>query len=358
MSVARTAAILLGVAAAAAVITRWVHHYATARGVMDIPNDRSSHGTPTPRGGGVSIALAWVLGIPALTGAGLLPLPAGIGLTGGGLAVAAIGWWDDHVHLRPGIRFLVQIATAVWTVAWIGGFPAVRLGTWTWPLGAIGFGLAVVGLVWLINLYNFMDGIDGIAGVEAVTVGVIAGTILQAAGAGGLSVAAFGVAAAASGFLVWNWPPARIFMGDVGSYLLGYAFGALALTGERVAEVPAVVLLIPLAVFICDATFTLLRRMLRGERLHEAHRSHVYQLLVQAGWSHRRVTICVAAINVCLAFVAWTAWIRPWTVLWLVGASIAALAILGTVLMRRTSAAARGRPMQSKPSPEVHVESL
>jgi Fuc2NAc and GlcNAc transferase len=179
------------------------------------------------------------------------------------------------------------------------------------PLGTAGSLLAVVGLAWLTNLYNFMDGIDGLAASEAVSVGLVGGGILAVAGADGIALAAFSLAATAGGFLVFNWPPAKIFMGDVGSGLLGYAFGVLALASERAGAVPLVVWMFLLAVFIVDATATLIRRVMKGERWYEAHRAHAYQRAVQAGYSHRQVTLAIMGLNVLLAVAAVGAWAVP-----------------------------------------------
>jgi Fuc2NAc and GlcNAc transferase len=157
----------------------------------------------------------------------------------------------------------------------------------------------MLGIVWLTNLYNFMDGIDGIAAVEAITVG-LAGALLLAGREPSLALVALVVAGAAGGFLVWNWPPAKLFMGDVGSGFLGYIFGGLALASENVGALPALLWLVLLGPFFVDTTLTLLRRIARGERWWAAHRTHAYQRAVQAGWSHRRVTTLVAALSAAL----------------------------------------------------------
>jgi Fuc2NAc and GlcNAc transferase len=167
--------------------------------------------------------------------------------------------------------------------------------------------------VWLTNLFNFMDGIDGIAGGEAVSVGVVGGLLLLASGASELAGTALLIAAASLGFLAWNWAPARIFMGDVGSGFLGFTLGALAIASDRVAAVPILVWMMLLGVFIFDATVTLLRR-LRRERFYEAHRRHAYQRAVAAGASHGTVTGFVLMLNALLAIAAAMGWAWPETV--------------------------------------------
>ena len=278
-------------------LTGTVHTYALRRSLLDIPNDRSSHSVPTPRGGGVAIAVTLAVGMAVLGLIGLVPAKLVWALLGGGILVAGIGWWDDHRHVPPRWRAAVHVLAALWAVYCLGGLAGITLGGTVWHLGWLGSLLAVIAIVWLINLYNFMDGIDGLAGLEAVTTGLGAAALAWWGGAPGLAAAAALVAASCGGFLWWNWPPAKIFMGDVGSGLLGYCFAVLALAGEKSGAVPGVVWLILLAVFAFDATFTLISRVLRGEQWYTAHRSHAYQRGVQLGYSHRRVTATVGGIN-------------------------------------------------------------
>jgi len=183
---------------------------------------------------------------------------------------------------------------------WLGGYPTLRLGDFVVSLGPAGSLLALIGIVWAVNLFNFMDGIDGIAGVEAVTVGTGGALLLWAAGQSGGASVSLAIAAAALGFLFWNWAPARIFMGDAGSGFLGFSFAVLAIWSEN-THGPSVILWGILAmVFVFDATVTLIRRALRHEALAKPHRSHAYQRLVQAGKSHAVVTGVVLALNLLL----------------------------------------------------------
>jgi Fuc2NAc and GlcNAc transferase len=171
----------------------------------------------------------------------------------------------------------------------------------TIPLGPAGALLSVLGIVWAINLYNFMDGIDGIAAAEAIVASLAGAGLLLWQGQGDLASISLIVAGASAGFLVWNWEPARIFMGDVGSGFLGFVFGTLALASERRGAMPALVWILLLGLFFGDATVTLLRRMLRGERWFEAHSNHAYQRLVRAGLRHRTVTGLIAGLTLVLA---------------------------------------------------------
>lgn len=295
-----TSLLLLAVAAAlvAGYLTHLVLQYARRRALFDVPNVRSSHNVPTPRGGGLASAAVIIGGIL------LLPVFAQIGwveavaLATSGAMVAVIGWIDDHSSISARSRFLVHVIAV--TVVLIG---TADLGPLRMPgvpeLPLVQLLAAGFALVWLINLFNFMDGIDGLAGAEAVFVAAALACCLALLGAGSGAGAAFAalIGGAATGFLVWNWPPARIFMGDVGSGFLGLALGSAALVAHRESGLSLWVPTILLAVFVTDATLTLLRRMARGERWYAAHRSHGYQSLARKHGSHRPVTIGVVMLN-------------------------------------------------------------
>ena len=318
-------AILIAAWLISLLLTGAVRRYAVRRALLDIPNERSSHTVPTPRGGGLAIAAALALGVAALGFSGMMQLKVMWSLLGGGAMVAGIGWLDDHRHVAPHWRVSVHTLAALWAVYCLGGLAKITVGGEAWQIGWLGSVLAVIGVVWLINLYNFMDGIDGLAGVEAVTAGLGGAALLWWAGLPGLSLAAALLAASSAGFLWWNWPPAKIFMGDVGSGLLGYCFAVLALAGEKSGQAPAALLLLLLAVFVLDATFTLISRVAAGERWYTAHRSHAYQRAVQLGDSHRRVTAAVGMINVLILFpLAALAVVYPATLPWSAGVTVTA----------------------------------
>lgn len=195
-------------------------------------------------------------------------------------------------------------------VVGIGGMPTLSLGFGTVYLGPLGGVLAAIGIIWSANLFNFMDGIDGIAGVETAFVTGLGGSFLLLAGSNGLGVLSLVIAGASLGFLVWNWPPARIFMGDVGSGFVGFMVAGIALVSERAAQVPILIWAILGAAFILDATVTFLR-LLPHKPWSEAHRHHAYQRAVQSGWSHLRVSCAVVAINVVLGVLASFALLYP-----------------------------------------------
>ncbi|HBQ26909.1 MAG TPA: glycosyl transferase family 4 [Syntrophomonas sp.] len=226
-----------------------------------------------------------------------------LALAGGGALLAVIGWKDDKDGLTPRVRSFFHFLAASWAVYWLGGFPAVNVGFTDLYFSWAGSIIAIIGTVWMINLYNFMDGVDGIAGTEAVSVALICGILLLTQSSD-LAAVCFLLAASVLGFLMWNWPPARIFMGDVGSGFLGFVFAVMAMWTECSGVLPFIIWMILLGVFIIDATVTLIKRLARGERLYEAHRSHVYQLAVQAGYSHKQVTCTALLINMLLGLIS------------------------------------------------------
>jgi Fuc2NAc and GlcNAc transferase len=297
---------------ASALFTSLVRSYLLRQKVLDIPNERSSHTVPTPRGGGVSIVLISLLAVLWLVHAGSLAGSPGRALLGGGLLIALAGFLDDRFHLPARVRLMVHFAAAGWALWQLNGMGPLQLGSVVWDWGWLGQTLALVGLVWMTNLYNFMDGIDGIAGVEALCVGGFGALLLAWNGLAGLSSTAMALAAASAGFLVWNWPPAKIFMGDAGSGFLGFVFGVLSVASAK--EKPSLLWpwLILLSVFTVDSILTLLRRVIARERWYEAHRNHAYQHAARHYRSHLKVTVTVAAINSAWLFpLAWGACVWP-----------------------------------------------
>lgn len=289
--------------------TRVVRGYALRHSIMDVPNLRSSHSLPTPRGGGVSIVLSFLAVLPVLMVAGLIEANQAFALLGAGALVAMVGALDDRGHIPARWRLLIHFLSAAWGLYWLGGLPALRVGESDWELGRLGMPLGLLYLVWMLNLYNFMDGIDGIAAVEAITACLGIGLICSLIGDWQLALLPVLLAAAVGGFLCWNFPPAKIFMGDAGSGFLGLILGLLSLLMAWQYPQLLVSWLILLGVFWVDATMTLLRRLLRGERVYEAHRSHAYQFAARVFGRHLPVTLAVGAINILwlLPLAAWAA---------------------------------------------------
>ncbi|MCO7535531.1 MULTISPECIES: MraY family glycosyltransferase [Pseudomonas] len=280
-------------------MTAGLRRYALARSVIDVPNARSSHTVPTPRGGGVAIVVTFLLAIVGVMLSGVGESRTLMALGGGGALIAIIGFMDDHGHIPARWRLLGHFIAATWMLVWMGGLPPLTFFGWQVDLGWLGGVLAAVYLVWLLNLYNFMDGIDGIASIEAITVCLGAASLYSLAGLGGHAVLPLLLAAAVAGFLFWNFPPAKIFMGDAGSGFLGIVLGGLSLQAAWLAPELLWCWLILLGVFIVDATYTLVRRLLRGDKVYEAHRSHGYQFASRQFGRHLPVTLAVAALNLC-----------------------------------------------------------
>ncbi|KTS78164.1 glycosyl transferase [Pseudomonas oryzihabitans] len=281
--------------------TAALRRYALSGGLLDEPNARSSHQVPTPRGGGLAFVLVFLLGCLVLQKLGLLETSSCAVLVGAGLLVATLGFVDDHRHVGAGWRLLGHFVAALVALLGLGGYgvlPTVLAGMTGLPAWLVLL-LGAFYLVWLLNLYNFMDGIDGIAAVEALTVCLGMALIYEMTGYPGLLGAPLLLAAAVGGFLLWNFPPARIFMGDVGSGFLGLILGVLSLQAAMAQLSLFWAWLILLAVFVVDATWTLLRRLSRGKKPYEAHRTHAYQWASRRHGTHRSVTLAVLVINLC-----------------------------------------------------------
>jgi Fuc2NAc and GlcNAc transferase len=310
-------------------LTPAVRGYALRNDVLDRPNDRSSHRVATPRGGGLAILVAVLITIGMAMANGSVSLRLGGTLAGGMAALGIIGWLDDTRSLPARYRLVAHFGIAIVAMVLLGGLPSVRLGDHTISLGAFGRVVGAIGIVWSINLFNFMDGIDGIAGAEATLVLGIGSALSFWSGDVVLGVLAAIIAAASAGFLVWNWPPAKIFMGDVGSGSIGYALAVVAVASENRGAVPIIAFAMLGGVFIVDATVTLIRRFRRGHQLSEAHRDHAYQRLTRAWGRHAPVTIATAVLTGLLGALATVGTMHPKLML----ASIGGAAVLLTGAM-------------------------
>jgi UDP-N-acetylmuramyl pentapeptide phosphotransferase/UDP-N-acetylglucosamine-1-phosphate transferase len=290
--------------------------------VYDQPNDRSSHSRPTPRGGGlavVSVVLAaWIFAAVTSGEAG----PGFWLLIAGALLLAAISWADDLKPRPASLRFGVQVAAVALGLSALDPAWLVFQGLLPLPADRV---LAALMWLWFMNLFNFMDGIDGITGVETVTIsGGLALLSALSLHAPLDSFEAAVPAAAALGFLYWNWAPSRIFLGDVGSVPLGYLLGWLLIV-EAASGLWVPALILPLY-YLADATWTLARRALRGETLWRAHREHFYQRAVRGGLSHAAVASRILACNMVLVILAFfAARGLPWVALLLALLAVSAL---------------------------------
>jgi UDP-N-acetylmuramyl pentapeptide phosphotransferase/UDP-N-acetylglucosamine-1-phosphate transferase len=280
-------ALVFGVCLAASLaMTGLLRRWLLSRQILDRPNERSAHNVPIPRGGGLAI-MAVLLPAWAFIQPTLWPLLLATA------ALGAVGWWDDLRGLKPWPRLIAQ-GLAV-------GLGLYQLGPVTQGLLPLPLDLALCGIAWLwfVNLFNFMDGIDGIAGGEAISIALGLAVIgLWFAGFGDLAALSVALAGAALGFLYWNWHPAKIFLGDVGSQALGFLIGFLLLrTASQGAWAAALIL--PLC-FLADASWTLLRRTIAGENIMAAHAQHIYQQAVRGGRNHGQVAGSILIANLAL----------------------------------------------------------
>ena len=292
--------VALALLVASAFVTRQLVRKSNRFSQMDIPNERSSHINPTPRGGGIAFVATSLVGFLLLLLINNLDNADVLALCGAGIIVAIAGHLDDRRKISGAtVRLVVHAIGAIILIVGIGFPSQISLFDRTVNTGTIGSILGVLYLVWLLNLFNFMDGTDGIAASEAVFV-CVAGAFLNYHVLSDInfSAAALILAASIFGFLLYNWSPAEIFMGDVGSGYLGIAIGGLSLVAAKQQHELLWVWIILLGVFVSDATVTLIRRLLQKQKPHVAHRSHAYQHLAIRFGSHAKVSLLVLAVNV------------------------------------------------------------
>jgi len=301
--------------------------YAIRKNLLDHPNSRSSHSIPVPRGGGIIISALWAAfllmlyfmdGIEASYVFLFLP-PV--------FLISLVSFFDDKYRVAARWRMLAHLIAVIYCLVVMGGFPSINLGIliihWSW----FGYVFVALALLWSTNLYNFMDGIDGIAAVEALFVLGVGGYFIWSAGGYELANIIWAVAAIVTGFLLWNKPPAKIFMGDVGSTVLGFLVVLFAIIGEKKYNVPVLLWVILYGVFWFDATLTLARRLINGDKCYQAHRVHAYQRLQLRGWSHGRILLGVSGINMLLVGFAFLAfYFSQYMIASLVGSLIVLLA--------------------------------
>jgi len=324
-----------------AMLVRGAIGYARRRGMLDLPGQRRSHQLPTPRGGGIGIVVAMLVCLPGVTWSLRATSPSAelLGLSCAALLLVALaGWWDDHRSLPAWPRLAVQLlACALLCV----GLQAWSPSWWWLPL-------LLVGGAWSINLHNFMDGIDGLLAQQAAFVGSGMAVMAWAAHQPALALASACLAASALAFGCFNWPPARIFMGDVGSGSVGllvFAFTAMLWRLDPAWLWPALILS---SAFVADASLTLLARMWRGRRWYSAHREHLYQWLARRTGSHARVDAAYLGWNLLVAApLAWLAWSHLHAALAITMVVYAGAAIMWLYLKRRL--------VRRHPSKALHV---
>ena len=286
---------------AAVAVTGMVRVHAIRSRLLALPTHRSSHEVPTPVGGGIAIVLVYLATLAIAILAFLVQWTHAL-LLATSLPVALMGYLDDRRQLGAGLRFAVQVLCVFVAVSLAGQIPAVNVGSLVIEGALLQWFVLPLSLVWLCNLYNFMDGIDGLAGSETAFVCLAAAILLVQGNDLPLAWLCLGLFAGAAGFLVWNWGPARIFMGDVGSGFLGLTLGLVAMVAHLHGSMSFWSWVILLASFLVDATFTLVRRLMRRAKVTQAHRQHAYQHAARRFASHRAVCVVVQAINVMWLF--------------------------------------------------------
>lgn len=298
MKLAAVGAWMLVGLAMSCLLTAMARRYALSSQLLDHPNDRSSHTVPTPRGGGIAIVASCLLLAVALSSLGLIEPRLLAATLGAGAVVAILGFMDDRSSVAARWRFMGHAAAATWVVFWLIHIPHVPVFGVILNLHFVGPLISAFYIVWMVNLFNFMDGIDGIASVEAITSALGGALLWWLAGSGSGWMLALVFASCVGGFLLWNFPPAKIFMGDAGSGFLGLMVALLSLWCGQWAPQLFWAWFILIGCFMVDATTTLLRRVIRGEKFYEAHRSHAYQYAARKHGGHRPVTLAIGAINV------------------------------------------------------------
>lgn len=348
--------IYLGVAISSAVLVGLVYRLTLAWQILDVPNHRSLHDFPTPRGGGlviVAISLAgwWSYAMWS----GKLPAMMLYSYIVAAALIALVSWIDDVSGLDNWVRFVVHLSGAIIVILGSGAaWQSIALPFYgELTLGMLGIPLVLLWIVGLTNAYNFMDGIDGIAGVQALVAGL--GWMLLGSLGNQPECAVLGmlIAAGSAGFLWWNLPPARIFMGDVGSAFLGFTFAFLAVWAAAKDPRMAVAGIVLVWPFVFDSIFTLLRRVRKGENIFKPHRSHLYQRLVQIGWSHGKVSALYALLAVigivpAAVFVHWPT-VGSWLILIMLPLLAGGLWILVVCHEKKFSASICNTSSQSVP---------
>jgi len=273
-------------------LTYIIKNYYIKNAILEEVNERSSHTVPTPHGGGIAIVITWFVGIGYLYFNNQIESDLFFALVMG-IIISVVSFFDDIYDLSPKVRLLAQGVVAFGGLYFIGGFDSLNLFVFNIDNQIITNVFAFLLIVWFINLYNFLDGINGYAGSEAIFLSIAGLLIFGGAHFGVLAVAVLG-------FLYWNWNKAKIFMGDVGSTLLGYNVAIFTLYYANQEPLNLWIWITLFGLFWFDATLTLLRRKLNGEKLSQAHKKHGYQRLNQSGWSHYKVTNYSIVVNVCI----------------------------------------------------------
>lgn len=278
-------------------LTYFIKNYMIKKSLVATVNERSSHTTPTPHGGGIALAITWFIGLFYLFITNQIEQNLFYALLFGAV-ISIVSFFDDIYELSPKIRLMVQAIVAIGGLYFLGGFETLTFGIFDLQNLIFTNIFAFFMIIWFINLYNFLDGINGYAGSEAIFLSIAGFILFSGNHFLVLSVAVLG-------FLYWNWNKAKIFMGDVGSTLLGYNIAIFTIYYANEESTNFWIWIILFGVYWFDATLTLIRRKLNKEKLSQAHKKHGYQRLTQAGWSHYKVTNYSIGLNMILFFIVY-----------------------------------------------------
>ena len=276
-------------------LTYYLIHYAIKKDIIDHPNERSSHDIPTPRGGGLSIVVSLIACTVFLFFKNEFAI-SNLSILGlGVLIISIVGLVDDVVNLNAVTRAILYLAASatlvLYSVSNIYDYSLMNI---------LVVSIFIIFISWLTNLFNFMDGADAIAGIQTIAAAFPAGLLLYITNERETALLCFTLAASTAGFLVWNWPPAKIFMGDVGSCTIGYFFGGIIVINYLQNSLSIYIWLVLLSFFIVDATLTLIKRMVNKEKWYQAHRSHAYQRYLQMGYTHKQLAIIIALFSMLI----------------------------------------------------------
>jgi len=279
---------------ASVILTWFLKLLSLKTNVLDVPNERSSHSIPTPRGGGLAVVIVWYIAVIILFSTQRIS-PTLFKALLCGIPIAILGLFDDLWTISPYLRLSIQLVFTSLAVFLLGGVANIDIGFTVIGGSFVLNIIAVIGVVWLINLFNFLDGIDGYLGAEVIFI-CIASFFL------------FGndlpllLAASTAGFLLFNWQPARIFLGDTGSTFIGFTIGIFILHFQNSGQSSIIIWLMLTSVFWFDATLTLFRRIRNREKIATAHKKHAYQRIVQFGFSHQKTVIIAMSVNCIVLF--------------------------------------------------------
>ena len=278
-------------------LTYFIKNYMIKKSLVAVVNERSSHTVPTPHGGGIAIAITWFIGLMYLYFIGEISSNLFYALLFGAV-ISIVSFFDDIYELSPKIRLIAQAIVAIGGLYFLGGFETLTFGIFDISNPIFTNIFAFFMIIWFINLYNFLDGINGYAGSEAIFLALAAFILFS----GNYFLV---LAVSVLGFLFWNWNKAKIFMGDVGSTLLGYNIAIFTIYYANEESINFWIWIILFGVYWFDATLTLIRRKLNKEKLSLAHKKHGYQRLTQSGWSHYKVTNYSIGLNMILFFIVY-----------------------------------------------------